>query len=461
MQGCSTIHVKILRNRAFYSFATIFFNHFEKFLFIKFVDILYNMGSNNIKHTLEYIKNLAAEQGCECLSDTYCNMDTKMSWRCINHNIVWNGPAAYFTAGKTGCKQCSGEKTRTALKTKIEDIILFAEKRDGKLLSTEYKNNTVKLTWLCKFNHKFKMQWAVVKNGSWCPECSQSLSERVCREFFEKMFNRSFPKYRTGWLGRQELDGYCPDIGLAFEHNGEQHYRVIKRFNMTEDNLAYNKKQDIIKSDLCKQNGVTLIIIPQIFKLTKIKNLGSLIKQQCEQNCFYNFPEDIETREIILLDAYKKEVLNERLQVLICAAEKLGYKVLGKYLTMKSNLEFYCERHNTFFITTPSEIIYRAGSTCNDCTFERHSKAKTKITIEMCKEIIEKRGGKCLSDKYIPSDYLEVKCLTCTCVWKTTYKRLMNGSWCPECAMKSRIDKNKKRGAQIRLYNQSLATSTS
>ena len=47
------------------------------------------------------------------------------------------------------------------------------------------------------------------------------------------MFGAKFPKLRPDWLvgpngKRLELDGYCKEFCLAFEHHGEQHYKELK-----------------------------------------------------------------------------------------------------------------------------------------------------------------------------------------------------------------------------------------
>ena len=62
------------------------------------------------------------------------------------------------------------------------------------------------------------------------------------------------------WLGRQRLDIYLPELALAIEHQGEQHYRPIKAFG-GEQAFAMTKERDERKRILCHENGVTLVYV--------------------------------------------------------------------------------------------------------------------------------------------------------------------------------------------------------
>ncbi len=62
------------------------------------------------------------------------------------------------------------------------------------------------------------------------------------------------------WLGRQRLDVYLPALGLALEHQGEQHYKAISAFG-GENALQRNRERDVIKRRLCEENAVLLVEI--------------------------------------------------------------------------------------------------------------------------------------------------------------------------------------------------------
>jgi len=93
----------------------IFFNSFKN---IKYLGNWCPSCSNNLKHTITFIKNFALQKGGICLSNTYINNKSKLKWKCSKCNNIWN---ARFDRVKSGtwCPKCNrshGEKT-------IEDIL--------------------------------------------------------------------------------------------------------------------------------------------------------------------------------------------------------------------------------------------------------------------------------------------------------------------------------------------------
>jgi len=65
---------------------------------------------------------------------------------------------------------------------------------------------------------------------------------------------------RPDWLGRQHLDVYIPEKGIAFEYQGVQHKKPIEFFGGKEG-LKKRKELDVQKENLCKENNVILIYI--------------------------------------------------------------------------------------------------------------------------------------------------------------------------------------------------------
>lgn len=61
-------------------------------------------------------------------------------------------------------------------------------------------------------------------------------------------------------LGRLRLDIYLPDLKLAIEHQGEQHYRSLGVFGGEEAHVR-TLKRDQVKRDRCAESGIDLIEI--------------------------------------------------------------------------------------------------------------------------------------------------------------------------------------------------------
>ena len=69
------------------------------------------------------------------------------------------------------------------------------------------------------------------------------------------------------WLGLQRLDIYLPELKLAIEHQGEQHFRPVKAFG-GESAFLKVKERDERKRKLCKEHGVAVVEIRYDTSLT-------------------------------------------------------------------------------------------------------------------------------------------------------------------------------------------------
>lgn len=60
------------------------------------------------------------------------------------------------------------------------------------------------------------------------------------------------------WLGNQRLDIYIPELKLAIEYQGQQHFKAVGLFGGKEG-LAKTKRRDKDKFIKCKNNGINLV----------------------------------------------------------------------------------------------------------------------------------------------------------------------------------------------------------
>ncbi len=70
------------------------------------------------------------------------------------------------------------------------------------------------------------------------------------------------------WLGRMRLDIYLPELNLAIEHQGEQHFRPIAAFG-GEEAHARVVERDILKRQLCLDKKISVIDIRYDMPITK------------------------------------------------------------------------------------------------------------------------------------------------------------------------------------------------
>ncbi|MGU4699089.1 hypothetical protein K6L09_20700 [Burkholderia cepacia] len=230
-----------------------------------------------INKQLEKAKNYALSKDGQCISTEYTHARGKLLWKCKNRDHPqWSSSYEKVVLLKRWCPLCGIDKCRNALVNPLglNSAKAYAEERGGQCLSEQYIDAKSKLKWKCgEPNHP---TWEaiynnVVKKGRWCPLCykkKRHISENRIRQFFEIYFGKPFPSStpswnRNPWTNRPlELDGYCDEFNLAFEHDGEHHFS--KKFGYKTKDLAYQKFKDHQKKKNCLAEGVTLINIPII-----------------------------------------------------------------------------------------------------------------------------------------------------------------------------------------------------
>jgi len=88
----------------------------------------------------------------------------------------------------------------------------------------------------------------------------------VIRDIFpdQRVLREASPE----WLGRMRLDIYVPELNLAIEHQGEQHYRPVAAFGGKKA-LTGVFERDALKRRLCLQHGITVVDVRYDTAITK------------------------------------------------------------------------------------------------------------------------------------------------------------------------------------------------
>lgn len=219
-------------------------------------------------------------QDGECLSDYMKNGSEKLFFKC-SRGHTWKA-SLYKIVGNRWCPKCAG--TQKLTQQEVSNII---EQNGGKLIS-KYKRSELPLKIRCNLGHVFKKSISKITNRhEWCPYChKKSVGEVICRLFLEELFGTEFPCMHPEWLNGLELDGFSETLGLAFEHNGAQHYDkkvYLKRFLNPHDSFESLQLRDIKKIEICRERDIKLIIIPDLFYMTGLKKLGKCIKSELER----------------------------------------------------------------------------------------------------------------------------------------------------------------------------------
>lgn len=228
------------------------YNHFAKVLYGRWCP--YCGGSK--KRSIEYCQEIASKMNGSCLSTIYINSKNKMRWKCDKHH-VWNATLHDIVSG-AWCPYCAKRPI-----IGIVDCTNMAHKNNGICLSTTYINSKTALAWQCNSGHVWSATYSNVKRGTWCPECNknnkiQTKLLEILRGIFSNYYvisnYRGFEwlKVRKNGAGL-EIDIYIPEIKLAIEYDGEQHFYPVKLFGGSK--TFYRRKQlDKLKDKKIKEH---------------------------------------------------------------------------------------------------------------------------------------------------------------------------------------------------------------
>ena len=106
-----------------------------------------------------------------------------------------------------------------------------------------------------------------------------SAGEIICREYLQQRFNRPFNKIRPDFLKNNvtggynlELDCYNPELRLAIEYNGVQHYKYTPYFHRNKEAFMNQKYRDEMKRERCRMNRIHLVEVPYTVPRDKIES---------------------------------------------------------------------------------------------------------------------------------------------------------------------------------------------
>ena len=101
-----------------------------------------------------------------CLSENYLGNNTKLKWKC-KFGHYWEANPSDIKSGKW-CPACKGKDK----KANYDLILSLVKEKNGKCLSTEYKDATTKLLLECAKGHRWEANFTSIKRGTWCKNCA-------------------------------------------------------------------------------------------------------------------------------------------------------------------------------------------------------------------------------------------------------------------------------------------------
>ena len=302
---------------------------------------------------------------------TLVKLSDKRYFRCLYCEHVGT-PKKIFGQVKykdSRCSACGSKKQwklgrfRRAVKKLGGRVVGLSDKPDDHLIKARQK-----IRVQCSLGHTDKKCPAHVESQqTLCKECSTGLYERIVRAHFEAIFGVKFPKSRPMWLRnnktakRLELDGFAERLGVAFEHDGPQHYGKKIRSTQTRRQMRTIKELHALKDRLCLRNDVTLIRIVSMGKIAPGDALRKDILLKCRVAALRPpFPDAIEK----VIDAPASIKIWQDIRKCVTGH---GGKLLTKYYAgSRASLLVSCENksHEPFPITFSH---LKRGQWCRAC----------------------------------------------------------------------------------------------
>ncbi len=321
------------------------------------------------KVTLENICEIVNNKGGKIFGE-FKSIHSTMTFMC-DKGHVWNTKITNIKYGNSWCPTCANR-----IKLNIDYFKNLAEIKGGKCLTDEYNNQQDKLKFVCANNHIWKSYAKHIRAGHWCPQCHIYRGEEIVRICLEYIFNSPFPKYKSDKLissknKRLELDGYNEQLGIAFEHDGLQHYGFnIFRVKNFEDGYKNIISNDLDKENICKKLGIKLIKVPAIGRLTKIEDLKYVLKHRFDiLNIDIQVPNNIPNN---IYDKISKKSLDEINNIAI----KRGGKCISDiYINNRTYMIFECNNGHQWK-STSSNI--KSGKWCKLCSYKRRKNNASK-----------------------------------------------------------------------------------
>ena len=122
--------------------------------------------NGGVRGNIERLQNIAIERGGKCLSKTYINSLTHLTWECV-HGHQWKASPSNIVQG-TWCPDCAGSSPLS-----IAVLQQFAESKKGKCISDHYINSATKYEWQCSRGHIWFAKASNIRTGHWCPKCAR------------------------------------------------------------------------------------------------------------------------------------------------------------------------------------------------------------------------------------------------------------------------------------------------
>jgi hypothetical protein len=229
---------------------------------------------------LQQLIELAISRDGMLLSKKYRNARTHVRWRCVKGH-EWKALPDSVKRG-SWCPVCGGRFPLTL--AQMRSLAgRFGGKCLSKSYVNSSTHLSWKCAdgheWRAKPDHVIQGHWCPICASGISERICRALLERLTGYKFPK----ARPKWLTNGRGNQmELDGYSADQKLAFEYQGHQHFKFVSVFHGHDADFERRQDDDERKRRLCRQHGIKLMEIPYHVPHSKLQKHISTALQRLE-----------------------------------------------------------------------------------------------------------------------------------------------------------------------------------
>lgn len=211
------------------------------------------------------------DKNVELISE-YQGSEKPINCKCKKCGNVWTTIPKVLTTNGSGCPQCGKERAiKSETKTRQQFINdLKTANSDIKVIG-EYVNTHTPILVECKIHKKrwYGIPANLLNKSAGCPYCHLSKSKRIMLEILDKFninYVRQYSIVGCKYKHKLKFDAFDINNNIAFEFNGEQHYKAIdfagKGKEWAEKQLELTQSRDKAKIKYCNKNNIPIIIIP-------------------------------------------------------------------------------------------------------------------------------------------------------------------------------------------------------
>lgn len=194
-------------------------------------------------------------------------------------------------------KDCGCGRKETMSKTLTKNL---TGQKFGKLVAVEKllernKHGRILYKCICDCGNEIIVPgYCLVQRHTSSCGCLNSYYNMYIKNFLDNNDIENKPEY-TIFIGNNyyRFDFYLPQYNLFIEYDGEQHYKPIRYYSQSDDEVEQNFKRtqehDKIKNKYCKDNHINLLRIPYWEK----ENIETIINNYLQRLNEKGFAEEI------------------------------------------------------------------------------------------------------------------------------------------------------------------------